>query len=113
MSRKQTTQQTPATQAPEPQTPRGWAAERARLATTGLLTRRFAAWADMLALACIEGETSISFAEANARMNRHRKVGPEGAASWRTALQRFAQLDPEGARWRIDAEAGAIVRRDD
>jgi hypothetical protein len=94
-----------------------WASERARLAATGIGAPRggngrFARMADMLAVASVEGETSISFAQCNSRMGSNRIEGPAGAASWRTLLQRFAQVDPEGAAWRVDAEKGAIVRRD-
>jgi hypothetical protein len=121
MARKQQTQQTPAptqAQAPE-QTPEKraqWSAERVRLAQLGLGGRsgngRYARLADMLATAEALGEARVTFAEANARMGSHRAEGPAGAASWRTMLQRFGQVDPGAAAWRIDAEAGAIVRRD-
>jgi hypothetical protein len=95
-----------------------WATERARLAVTGLggckagSTGRFARLADMLAIAEVQGERRITFAQANERMQAKRLTGPAGAASWRTLLQRFGQLDTGAAAWRIDAEAGAIVRRD-
>ena len=106
-------QHTPATDTPEPaKRAQQWAAERARLATTGLVGGRFAALADMLATADVMGETRVTFAQANERMGSKRTEGPAGAASWRTLLQRFAQVDAEGGRWRIDGEAGAIVRRD-
>ena len=92
-----------------------WAGERARLAASGIGGRngngRFARLADMLAVASVEGTERITFVQANERMGAKRLTGPAGAASWRTLLQRFAQVDPEGAAWRIDGEAGAIVRR--
>ena len=120
MARKQTTTNTPATQAPAathtPEKRAQWSAERVRLAQLGLGGRsgngRYARLADMLATAEALGEARVTFAEANARMGSHRAEGPAGAASWRTMLQRFGQVDPGAAGWRIDAEAGAIVRRD-
>ena len=118
MATKQTTTTTTTTAQPatvQSEHRAQWATERAKLATIGLQGKgngRFARMADMLAIAEVQGERSISFAQCNARMGSKRIEGPAGAASWRTLLQRFGQLDPGAAAWRIDAEAGALVRRD-
>jgi hypothetical protein len=115
MATKQTTTTTTTTDTAHEATRAQWATERAKLAAIGLQGKgngRFARLADMLAIAECDGEKSISFAQCNARMGSKRIEGPAGAASWRTLLQRFGQLDPGAALWRIDAEHGAIVRRD-
>ena len=115
-----TTTTTTTTTTPEPAPVRkGWASERATLAASGNLQGkradhygRYQRLADMLVAAEVVGESSISFAECNRRMQRNRKVGPEGAASWASTLGRFSGLVPEvGRLWRIDAEKGAIVRK--
>lgn len=123
MATKQTTTTTTTTTTAQPDTVRAehraqWATERARLVALGDIggtkgAGRFARMATMLIGAETMGEARITFAQANERMGANRLTGPAGAASWRTLLQRFGQLDATAQRWAIDAETGAFVRRPD
>lgn len=90
-------------------TPAGWAAEKARaMAGNERSAGRFARLADVLLSAETQGQRRLSFAEANKRAGLQRGERGDPAASWRLALQRTRQLVP--LAWRVDAEAGALVR---
>lgn len=97
-----------------------WAREKARLANAiesgnGADVRsvhRFAKLRDVLVCAALDGETSLSFAEANRRADLARGRTGNPAASWRLALQRTREVFGDAAEvygWRVDGDAGKLV----